>query len=167
MDGLISCRCKKLPNAVLGKTTKLPSKFIEVIGSKSHFFYPSDPKAPILSPKAFIALVRCKACGQHWQADAMQGYLIKQANFPMLCIKIPDEQVPTWKSFDDMPARASFFPEMKRGISQATCLTEKCGNMAIKGFALCATCICKMRSKGKEPEQLPNPSFKGTPDGAP
>lgn len=142
----LKCKCKSLPQIVLGRTTKLPTRHFEVITTKPH---PSNPFAGAGASRTWVTLGRCEVCGQLWQADAWSRN-VGWTSWPQLCIKIDAEQ--GWTDFDDRRLRLAYFPEMVNGLA-GTCATPKCGDMAVEGMAACANCACQARyaSIGPEP----------------
>jgi hypothetical protein len=135
----LRCKCATLPQIVLGKTTKLPVKAFDVLKSKPH---PGNPMYIPGSP-TWVTLVRCKACGELWQADAWSRSRVGYTSWPEVCIKVAT--VEGWEEFVDRPLREAFFPEMGNGLSGERCGNEKCNDMAVKGLLTCANCTCKAR----------------------
>jgi hypothetical protein len=139
-EAVAACRCAKLPPVVLGTTTKLPTKRAAVLGSKPH---PANPFQGFGAERTWVALVRCEACGQLWQADAWPRKRVGWTSWPDLCVKVETQQ--GWKDTDDRITRLAYFPEMVNGVSTQRCATPKCGDMAVNGLSVCANCACKTR----------------------
>lgn len=135
------CRCAKSPSVVLGSPSKLPCKDKTLIDSKPH---------PICeAPYASISLFRCNACGQHWQADGMQGRVRTGTSWPQVCIKI--DTPAGWTRFDDRSLRGQHFPEFDRGLDpDRTCSTTGCTDFPVRGLPYCNTCTLDLRQKGVE-----------------
>jgi hypothetical protein len=136
----VKCRCASLPQIVLGKTTKLPTKHFEVLTTKPH---PANPFTGFGSERTWVTLGRCKVCGQLWQADAWPRRAVGWTSWPDLCIKM-DTHI-GWDTFDDRPLRLAYFTEMCNGVGERACTTAKCGDMAVGGIDTCANCTCRAR----------------------
>jgi hypothetical protein len=145
-DAIAKCRCATLPQIVVGTTTKLPTKAVDLVTSKAH---PANPLRGFGSERTWVALFRCKVCAQLWQADAWPRK-IGRTSWPDLCIKIDTEV--GWNEFDDRPLRLAFFPEMANKVSGQKCSTPKCGDLAVNGLDTCANCTCKSRHSSKHSE---------------
>jgi len=126
---------------VLGSPSKLPCKDKTSIASKPH---------PICEgPYASIGLFRCNVCGQHWQADGMQGRVRTGTSWPQVCIKIATPV--GWEGFDDRALRRQHFPEFDRGLDpDRDCATSKCANFPVRGLSYCNTCTLELRDAGVE-----------------
>jgi hypothetical protein len=135
----LKCKCAASEKIGLGKTTKLPTKHTLVVSSKNH------PKSP--PPYATITLFKCEVCGQHWQADGMQGRVRDTISWPLVFIKVEDPN--KWQRFDDYSTRKAFFPELDNGLKLAPpCATEKCKDTRVRGLNYCAVCTIKLRAAG-------------------
>lgn len=137
----MKCKCESSGKIVLGKTTAMPTKHKTLIDSKNH---------PLCGrPYATISLFKCDVCGQHWQADGMQGRVRSGISWPLVCIKIDDPE--NWQKFDDYLIRKAFFPELDNKVKiEPGCATEKCNGSRVRGLDYCPDCAVKLRQKGVE-----------------
>ena len=81
---------------------------------------------------AWVKLIECPHCGQHWQLDEWDKY----QNGLALKIQAPDK----WKKYDDRPARIDFLIQNRGGISKELCAWQGCENNALNGLAYCPFC---------------------------
>lgn len=134
-----SCTCARKPRFLLGAPSQLPTRHTELIASRDH---PVCPR-----PYASISLFRCTSCGQHWQADGMQGRVRSGTSWPQLCMKVDNPQ--GWQRRDDRPFRAEHFPEFDNGLDpDRDCATPGCTDFPVRGLPFCNHCTLKLRAKG-------------------
>lgn len=111
------CNCDKLP------------KFIKADTSDSYFmqFNQIDWK-----DDAWVHLVKCSDCSQHWQIDEWDKYQTG------LAIKI--EKPERWKTYNDKKVRIEFLVQNRGGLSDELCAWQRCNNKSLKGLVYCPTC---------------------------
>ncbi|NOQ51446.1 MAG: hypothetical protein GQ578_04430 [Desulfuromonadaceae bacterium] len=111
------CKCKNLP------------KFFKSDSSDSYFkkFKRIDWK-----DDAWVKLIKCPVCGQHWQLDEWDKYQTG------LAIKIKEPE--SWRSYNDKDVRIDFLIQNRGGLSDGICAWQGCNNQALKGLAYCPTC---------------------------
>jgi len=80
----------------------------------------------------WVKLVRCGACGQHWQVD------VWNTDHVQLAAKIDDPS--DWNAADDKALRIELLVRLRGGLGSSKCTWEGCSNTALRGHAYCPQC---------------------------
>jgi len=111
------CKCKRLPEYFKADTSDPDfSKFQQIDWKKD----------------AWVKLIQCPDCGQHWQLDQWDKY---QSG---LAVKI--EEPDRWRQFCDKIFRIPHLVQSRGGLSQQTFAWHGCENKALMGLAYCPLC---------------------------
>jgi len=111
------CKCKSLPEYFKADTSDLYFKNFQQIDWKHD---------------AWVNLIKCPNCEQHWQIDEWDKYQTG------LAIKI--ENPDCWKTYNDKKVRINFLIQNRGGPSDELCRWQACNNKALKGLAYCPMC---------------------------
>jgi len=135
----LRCKCSEKAQVISARKGKQPTRHYDSIAQKLHPAYPFKD-AGVVATHA-VVLVRCKACGQHWQVDSWNRGRVGWMSYPDIAIKVsaPD----TWQSFDDRPIRRAHFAHFDKGVENRSCGTPGCKDLSVTGFDNCANCLSK------------------------